>query len=282
MDNDKVPWILRHSSIYKDPFLKKLIDIYYTSDEKKKKNWQNFKDVILRILNIYLEGKDVEDILISWGEVKTINYDATLEDLEDEIKRSKHSRYPVIEKETGEIKGILHVKDLLTKSDFVAENGWQEILRKAYYVSVDVKLFDALAKMRATRSHLLLIIDPASEGIEGIVTMEDIIEQIFGDISDEFDTEREKEKYILKISGYEIWLRGDTPLDVAEKRLPCFSIDKEMEEKVDSLAGLVIALNDFIVPEVGTRVDYGDWSFTVEKINASKIEIIKARRKTNK
>ncbi len=275
MTKHKIPWYLKKSKIFSDPLLKDLIFLYYNNPELWEKKSREFQEAILKIAHLYFDEVTVNDILISWGEVKILDIEKSLDEVEKEIKKSKHSRYPVIDREKGEVKGILHVKDLLTKKELVAEKGWQSILREPEFIPVTMGLFDALKKMRLTRSHLLLVIDPASEGLEGIVTMEDVIEQVFGDITDEFDQEREKQKYVISKIDNTVYLRGDTPIRILKEKLQIL-VDEEMEERVDSLAGLLIANHNFIVPDIGDKIEYAGWEFEIIKVNSSKIEEVKA------
>ncbi len=275
MTKDKVPWYIKRSKIYSDPLLRDLISFYYNDNELWQEKSREFKETILKIAHLYKEEVTVNDVLISWGEVKVLDLEATMEEVEAEIKKSKHSRYPVMDREKGTVVGILHVKDLLTRKEILNEKGWQSILRDPKFIPVTMGLFDALKKMRATRSHLLLVIDPASEGLEGIITMEDVIEQVFGEITDEFDQEREKQKYILAKEGSKLYLRGDTPIRVLKEKLNLL-VDEELEERVDSLAGLLIANHNFIIPETGEKIEYAGWEFEVTRANSSRIEEVKA------
>ena len=275
MAKDKVPWYIRRSRLFSDPLLKELISFFYNNNDLWKEKSREFQEAILKIAHLYFDEVTVNDVLISWGEVKVLDSEASLEEVVEEIKKSKHSRYPVIDREKGEVIGILHVKDLLTKKEHTLEKGWQKILRDPEFIPVTMGLFDALKKMRATRSHLLLVIDPASEGLEGIITMEDVIEQVFGEITDEFDQEREKQRYILAREGNIIYLRGDTPIRVLKEKLNLM-VDDEMEERVDSLAGLLIANHNYIVPEIGEKIEYAGWEFEVTRTNSSRIEEVKA------
>ncbi|GEM_PF-4809989 len=272
----KIPWWLRRTSLFKDEFFKNLIQLYYANRDKWKEQEQEFSDIVSRILLLYLEEETVGDVLISWGEVKYLSTETTLEEVEELVKKTKHSRYPVLDIEKGEVVGLLHVKDLITKSDQIREKGWLSILRPAHFIPEDIGIFNALKKMQDQKSHMLIVINSATEGLEGIITMEDILEQIIGDITDEFDQERERKKYIMRVEGSSIIVRGDTPIRVLREKLG-IEVDEELEEKVDSVAGLIIAENGFIIPDVGTTVKYNGWEFQVVKSDASKIEQVRLR-----
>ncbi len=276
MGEDKVPWLIRKSKAYSDPLLRDLIEKFYSQGEKWRIKRKKFQEIVTKIIGLHWREGTVGEIVISLGETKMLDEDMSLEEIEAEVKRSKHSRYPVLEKEKGEVMGILHVKDLITRAEIVKEKGWKSILRDALHVPYTMGLFVALKKMRDARSHLLIVVDPATEGIEGIITMEDILEEIVGDITDEFDYEREKKVYVLKKGKGEVIVRGDTPLRVLKERFGIM-IDAEMEEEFDSVAGLVIAKNGYMVPDQGEKFRYAGWEFEVEKVNASKIEEVKLR-----
>jgi len=275
----KPPWWYKLLSIKNDAVLDRLVKFYYENNS----SWgheNELKQLFERILNIYSSNKIIRDILIPWGEVDCLFSDFSYDEIIEEIKKTKHSRYPVLDPENQEVLGSLHVKDLLIKEKFVKENGIKDILRRSYIIADNMDVLDALKYMKDKRAHMLVIMGSASQSKEGIVTMEDILELIFGEIIDEFDVERvEKNYFISSDNRKKVYVvKGDIPLDDISEKLKIKFSDTVFDD-VDSISGLLMVINNYNVPEIGQKISYENWEFEVKKADLPRIEEVIIRKK---
>jgi len=129
--------------------------------------------------------KRVEDAMIPKKDLVLVSISDKLDNVIELLSKYGHSRYPVYEGEIDNIVGFIHVKDLLSKRENKGE-GLKEFVRPIYKIYGDTKLYEALKIMRKTRTHMLIVVD-YNNNLLGAVTLEDIMEEIFGEIYDEFD-----------------------------------------------------------------------------------------------
>ena len=147
-------------------------------------NDNNEKSLIKNILQ--LNEKSVEDLMVPRSEIVSIDYDQTYREILDVIKEESHSRMPVYKKNLDNVVGFLHVKDFIKTDE---ENfDINLILREVLYVAPKSPILDFLETMRSSKIHLGLVVDGVG-GVNGLVTIEDLVEEIVGDIEDEHDAE---------------------------------------------------------------------------------------------
>lgn len=184
-----------------------------------------------------------------------------------------YSRIPVYNGNLDEIIGILHTKDLLP---FLKENDdfdWQSLLRPAYFIHEQKLIEDLLQEFKTRRMHLAVVVDEFG-GTAGLITLEDVIEQIVGDIQDEFDSE---EKHDYKISSNTYIFEGKTMIDEACKimQVPAGIFDKIRGDS-DSMAGLVLEIaGEF--PQINEELKSGGFTFTPLQIDKNRILKIQVR-----
>ncbi|MDD3502174.1 MAG: gliding motility-associated protein GldE [Candidatus Cloacimonetes bacterium] len=195
------------------------------------------KDMLEGIIRF--RDKDVSDILISRADMFAMNYSASFVELIEAIKEAGFSRIPIYEDNEDNIKGVLYVKDLLPHIGESDDYSWNQLIRPAYFTPDNKQIDDLLEEFRANKNHMAIVVDEYG-GTAGIVTMEDILEEIVGDISDEYDNE--EDSYSIESDGSYIF-DGKTPLvdflrvvDISEKEFD------EMLENVDTIAGLILEL----------------------------------------
>lgn len=195
------------------------------------------KDMLEGIIRF--RDKDVSDILISRADMFAMNYSASFVELIEAIKEAGFSRIPIYEDNEDNIKGVLYVKDLLPHIGESDDYSWNQLIRPAYFTPDNEQIDDLLEEFRANKNHMAIVVDEYG-GTAGIVTMEDILEEIVGDISDEYDNE--EDSYSIESDGSYIF-DGKTPLvdflrvvDISEKEFD------EMLENVDTIAGLILEL----------------------------------------
>lgn len=193
----------------------------------------------------------------------TQTFDQVLQKIKDGI----YSRMPVYNGNLDEIMGILHTKDILPHLKEPADFDWQSLLRPAYYVHEHKLIEELLQDFRSKRIHLAVVVDEFG-GTAGIITLEDVIEEIVGEIHDEFDVEENKN---FQIDDHTFIFEGKTMIDEACKimKIPLATFDKIRGDS-DSVAGLVLEIaGDF--PEENVELTFEGFSFNPLQINKNRI-----------
>ncbi len=188
----------------------------------------------------------------------------------NKVKEYSYSRLPVYKSNLDEIVGILHTKDLLP--DLNKENlDWHPLMRPVFYVHEQKLIEDLLQDFRNKRIHMAVVVDEFG-GTSGIITLEDIMEEIIGDIQDEFDDEQSVNK---KIDDFNYIFEGKTMINDLCRilKIPSHTFDLLRGES-DSLAGLILEIaGEF--PQVNQQFETINYIFTVLEINKNRIEKVK-------
>ncbi len=232
-------------------------------------SYEHEKDMLEGIIRF--RDKNVNDILISRADVVTLGLDNTFSNVIDFIINAGYSRIPIFEYNEYQIRGVLYVKDLLPYIGKPDNFKWQTLIRPAYFVPGTKRIDELLEEFRTNKNHMAIVVDEYG-GTTGIVTMEDILEEIVGDISDEYD--EEVPLYTLQDDGSYIF-DGKTPLvdflrivNIPEKDFG------EIIDNVDTLAGLILELNGTF-PKQKEIFNYKEYIFQAEEMN--KRRIVKVR-----
>jgi len=229
------------------------------------------------------EDTDILEGIIKFGNIQVIDIMTSRVDLVDvDIKtnykklleiiiKSGYSRLPVYSGTRDNIKGVLYSKDLLSHLDKPDTFRWQSLVRQSYYVPETKKIDDLLIEFQMNKVHLAIVIDEYG-GISGLVTLEDILEEIVGDISDEYDDE---ELLFTKIDNHTFVFEAKIQLN------DFFKIDEISEndfvkiaDEVETLAGLILELKGEM-PAKGERVDHGRYVFEVMAVDSRRIKKVK-------
>ena len=188
------------------------------------------------------------------------------------VVENNYSRIPVYQGNVDNIRGVLYIKDLLPHIGKTASFRWQTLIRPPYFVPETKKIDDLLREFQENKIHIAIVVDEFG-GTSGLVTLEDVLEEIVGEIHDEYD---EEEKNYTRVNHNTYIFEGKTSLSDFCKIL---DIDDELEEvegDADSLAGLMLELKgDFL--KVGEKLSYKQFSFeilAVEERRISKIKVI--------
>ncbi|GAO54663.1 MULTISPECIES: hemolysin family protein [unclassified Novosphingobium] len=213
---------------------------------------------------LHFSEHDADDVAIPRGQIIAVPASATFEELVGAFAEHGHSRLPVYGDSLDEIVGMVHVKDVfgivagIALSGKPAPKDWAGLMRQPLFVPQARGALDVLADMRASRTHLAVVIDEYS-GTDGIITIEDLVEEIVGEIEDEHDDAPEE---LLKRLDPDTWdadARAELD-DVAEIVDPRLA---EVEEDVDTLGGLAVVLAGE-VPPVGRVLEHGSgWRIEV-------------------
>jgi len=219
----------------------------------------------------------VIDIMTSRVDIVDVDIKTSYKKLLDIIIKCGYSRLPVYSGTHDNLKGILYSKDLLPHLDKPDTFRWQTLIRPAYYVPETKKIDDLLSEFQKNKVHLAIVVDEYG-GTSGLVTLEDILEEIVGDISDEYD---EEEQLYTKIDNH-------TFIFEAKIQLNDFFKIEEIEEndfskisgEVETLAGLILELKGEI-PRKNERIDYGKYVFEIQAVDNRRIKKVKLYIKSN-
>ncbi len=222
-----------------------------------------------------LRGTTADDVMIPRADIVAMRVDVTLAEALDQIRREGHSRLPVFREQLDDIVGMVHIKDVFGYVGRADGFNLETILRRPLMVAPQLPILDLLLQMRQARIHLALVVDEYG-GIDGLVTIEDLVEQIVGDIADEHD----------EIEGPMVTERGDGALDI-DARLPIANFearvgrvltDAEREADIDTVGGLVFTLAGR-VPAKGEIIGHPSGiEFRVLDADARRIRKLRMRR----
>ncbi|MGI5974948.1 MAG: gliding motility-associated protein GldE [Paludibacter sp.] len=224
---------------------------------------------IIKFVNI-----QVVDIMTSRVDMVSVDIKTSYKNLLAVIVESGYSRIPVYSGSPDNIKGVLYSKDLLPHLDKPNSFRWQTLIRQAYYVPETKMIDDLLSEFQQNKVHLALVVDEYG-GTSGLITLEDIVEEIIGDISDEYD---EEEALYTKIDDHTFIFEAKIQLNdffkIGEIDEDDF-IDAEATEEVETLAGFILELKGEI-PRKDERIEFGEkYLFEVLSVDNRRIKKVK-------
>ena len=216
-----------------------------------------------------------DDVMVPRPDIIAMRADVTLEQAIDLLRREGHSRLPVFREHLDDILGMVHLKDVFAYAGPAEAFSVEKILRKPLMVAPQIGVLDLLLQMRQTHTHLALVVDEYG-GIDGLVTIEDLVETIVGDISDEHD-EIEGPMLTERADG-SLDLNARLPVEEFEAKLgPMLSAD-EREADIETVGGLVFNLAGR-VPTKGEIIPHPSGiEFLVLDADARRIRRLRARR----
>lgn len=223
----------------------------------------------------------VADVMTPRVDIISVDLSSTLADVVSLCVESEHSRLPIYRETLDDPVGVLHIKDvlkLLAPEPGRAAPNWAEpvlhrLRREVLYVPSSMTAAELLLRMKAQRTHMALVIDEFG-GTDGLVTMEDLIEAVVGDIDDEYDEASEED--IRNLPGGQIEADGRVELSTLEDRLGLDLVPADSEEEIDTLAGLVTMLAGR-VPQRGEVIPYPQAGYDIEVVDADARRIKKLR-----
>ncbi|MCR5454839.1 MAG: CBS domain-containing protein [Bacteroidales bacterium] len=217
---------------------------------------------------------EVREIMTPRHEIVAIGKDEPFSKLKAKILESNYSRIPVFESSTDNIFGIIYVKDLIKYISRSDDFAWTTLIKAINYVPENKKISDLLKEFQQNKNHMAAVSDEYG-GISGLVTMQDILEQIVGEISDEFDTD--DDKLFRKVNDNFYIFDGRITIDDFCRELgleeDCFD---EAKGDAESLAGLLLEIRGEF-PALGEKIEYQNLTFTVESFTGRRIEKIGVR-----
>jgi len=233
----------------------------------------NIKDEDTEILEGIIKFGNIQvvDIMTSRLDMVDVDIKTNYKQLLEIIIKSGYSRIPVYAGTRDNIKGLLYSKDLLPHLDKPANFRWQSLVRQAYYVPETKKIDDLLNEFQENKVHLALVVDEYG-GTSGLITLEDILEEIVGDISDEYDNE---EELFTKIDNHTFVFEAKIQLNdffkIAEIEEDDFV---KITDEVETLAGLILELKGDI-PAKNEQIGYGRYVFEIVAADNRRIKKVK-------
>jgi putative hemolysin len=252
------------SSSYSLEELDQAIDLTTSHDATEEE--KNMLKGIIKFGNI-----TVRQVMKSRLDVHGIEFGTVFGDLIKRVEDLSYSRLPVYKENLDNVVGIIQTKDLIPHLDERVDFDWHQLMRQPYFVHEHKLIEDLLREFQAKRIHIAVVVDEFG-GTEGIVTLEDIMEEVIGDIRDEFDDEDSPNK---KIDDHNFLFEGRTMIIVACKEMD-IALDTFDVVRGDSetLAGLVLEVAGEI-PEINQEVPVGDFLFTIQELDKNRIKKIK-------
>jgi magnesium and cobalt transporter len=245
-----------------------VISLIEKSDEHGRILHKAEKDIIHNL--IHIGEKDLRDIMIPRTDMIAISSDTTLDELKTIASKHKHTRIPVYEENLDKMIGFVHVKDILQKPSAKKKLYAKDILREILIVPPSLRPVDLLVKMRTSRVHIAVVIDEYG-GTDGLVTLENLVEEIVGDIQDEHDQPTE-EHYFKKLASNKIQVSGRYNLIDLEE-MYSIALSKE-DDEFDTVGGFICAQLGH-VPEKGEKLKFEDrMEFEVIEADPRNIKLV--------
>jgi putative hemolysin len=243
------------------------IDITSERDSPKEE-----KTILKSIINF--GNTDVKEIMRQRPDICAVEIGAAFQEVMNKINNWGYSRVPVYKDNLDNTVGILYIKDLLPHIHQPNEFKWQTLVRKPYFVPESKKIDDLLKDFQNKRVHMAMVVDEYG-GISGMATMEDILEEIFGEINDEFD---EDETYFSRINENTYVFEAKILINDLCKHMeiPTDSFD-EIRNDADTLGGLLLEINGEI-PKIGDNIFYDTFSFNIESVDKRRIKRVKVTK----
>lgn len=237
-----------------------------TSEEDTTKEEQKILQGIVSFGNT-----DTKQVMRPRIDIFALNIEAKYSDIMPEIIENGYSRIPVYEENIDNIKGVLYAKDLLPYIDR-KQLDWGSLIREPFFVPENKKLDDLMVEFQDKKVHLAVVVDEYG-GTSGLISLEDIIEEIVGDISDEFDDE---DLTYSKLDDKNFVFEGKTALKDFYKiiNIEDESIFETNKGEAETVAGFVLEISGSF-PKLNTKVNFENYAFTIEAMDKKRIKLVK-------
>lgn len=220
------------------------------------------------IHNVFEFGElTLKDIMIPRVDMVVVDINASYDELLKVFNEERYTRVPVYEETVDNVVGIVILKDFFMYNKDKSKFKIKDIMREAYFLYENKKVMDTLTEMQKTSNNFVIVLDEYGS-TAGMVTLEDILEEIVGDIKDEFDEDEEKE--IVEVSKNVYLIEGAVKIDDINEKL---GTDLQNDE-FDSIGGLIVS-SIGNVPTVGEEVDYAGYKLKVVKMDNNRIAKVK-------
>ena len=236
------------------------------TDKEELKEEQNMLEGIVRF-----GDETAKEVMTSRQDIVDLDFRSSFAEVIQSVVENNYSRIPVYQDSTDNIRGILYIKDLLPHLGKPANFRWQSLIRPPYFVPETKKIDDLLRDFQENKVHIAIVVDEFG-GTSGLITLEDILEEIVGEINDEYD---EDEKPYVRVNANTYVFEGKTLLADFYKIMKLDDdVFEEVEGDADTLAGLMLELKgDF--PKPHEKIDYRHFKFEIVGIDGHRISKIK-------
>jgi gliding motility-associated protein GldE len=285
-------FLLRSAEWIFYPFSSLLMQIgNFLEDRIERKGYAITQDAIKHAIEITTssttneEEKAIYDRIIAFGnltvrqvmrsrlEIEGFEIEGDFHELMDRINKLGYSRLPIYRETIDKIEGILYVKNLLPFTQEDENFEWQKFIKPALFVPENKKIDDLLKDFQLKRVHMAIVVDEYG-GTSGLVTLEDIIEEIVGDINDEFD--EEKEKYVKINENTYIFEANISLNDFCKIVEVPISLFETVKGESESLAGLLLEINSNL-PKLGEVIDFQQFKFSIVAVDKKRIKKVKVQ-----
>ncbi len=228
------------------------------------------KDILRGIVNF--GTLTVKQVMRSRMDITAIDVEIDFHELMDRINKSGYSRIPVYEETIDNILGILYIKDLLPFIEKDEDFPWKDLIRKSFFVPENKKVDTLLKDFQQKRVHMAIVVDEYG-GTSGLVTLEDLIEEIIGEINDEFDDR--DDIFFQEIDPSTYIFEGKISLNDFCKKLELdIQLFDEVKGESESLGGLLLEINSKL-PKNGAKIVFEEFEFTVLAVDSRRIKKVK-------
>lgn len=230
--------------------------------------------VLLRNV-LKLRGKTAYDVMVPRADIVAMPEGLSLDEAIKVIQREGHSRYPIYRESLDDIAGMVHIKDVFAAVGREGAFDLKSVLRRPLFVVPSIPVLDLLLQMRQARIHMALVVDEYG-GIDGLITIEDLVETITGDISDEHDEIQAQQ--IMERPDGALEMDARTPIEAFEQRMGGVLTDEERAADIDTVGGLVFTLAGR-VPTKGELVSHpSGLEFRILESDPRRIRRLRVRR----
>lgn len=221
----------------------------------------------------------VKQVMKSRMDITAIDSEIHFHELMNMVNKTGYSRIPVFNETVDKIEGILYIKDLLPHLDQDETFDWRYLLREGFFVPESKKIDDLFRDFQDKQVHMAIVVDEYG-GTSGLITMEDVIEEIVGEINDEFDDE--SEIAFQKIDSQTFIFEGKTSLNDFCKTIDVeASVFDDAKGESESLGGLLLEINATL-PHAGEKISFGGFVFTIVAVDLRRIKRVKVFIKPEK
>lgn len=222
---------------------------------------------------------EVCDIMTPRVDVVSVAYDSNFAEVLKTVVSSGYSRLPVFGETPDDVKGIIYVKDILRDLGKDPDHDWRPNIRKGYFIPETKKVNDLLTEFQTTKTHMAIIVDEYG-CMQGIVTLEDIIEEIVGDISDEQDDAQEPKDWYRQPDGSFIFEAKISLNDMCKVLDIDSGVFSKMRGDAETLAGLLLERTG-VIPKKKDIIEIGKYKFEILSADQRKINKVKLIKRTD-
>ncbi len=194
------------------------------------------RTLLANILSV--RDRSAEDVMVPRADIVAVDIEATLAEVIDVITSTGHSRLPVYRDTLDDAIGMVHIKDVLAWRGRDSQFQLSKLLRRVLFVAPSMQVLQLLLEMRASRTHMALVVDEFG-GVDGLITIEDLVEEIVGEITDEH--EKHDEPAVHRLPDGSLDADARVPVEALEEQVGGLLSEEERDE-IDTLGGLVVSL----------------------------------------